>query len=99
MPQPNAKPAVPTIKIDNADVRVTEWHFPPGGATGFHRHDHPYVVVPITTGRLTIVGADGTTTAELRRGEPYFRPAGVEHDVMNANDFEFLFIETELKRG
>lgn len=94
----NAKPAVPTVKIDNAEVRVTEWRFPPGTATGHHRHEYPYVVVPITTGRLTIVGADGATSADLTTGQPYFRPAGVEHDVINANDFEFLFIEIEIKR-
>jgi hypothetical protein len=28
---------------------------------------------------------------------PYFRSAGVEHDVINANGFEFAFIEVELK--
>jgi quercetin dioxygenase-like cupin family protein len=97
MPTPNAKPARPTVTIDNDTVRVTEWRFPPGTATGFHRHEYPYVVVPITTGRLTIVAASGTTTAELRTGEPYFRAAGVEHDVVNDNDFEFIFIETEIK--
>jgi mannose-6-phosphate isomerase-like protein (cupin superfamily) len=35
----------------------------------------------------------------LVAGEPYFRPAGVEHDVRNPNAFEFAFIEIELKRG
>jgi quercetin dioxygenase-like cupin family protein len=97
MPDANAKPAIPTVKIDNTEVRVTEWRFPPGTATGFHRHEYPYVVVPITTGRLTISSRDGTTAAELHIGQPYFRPAGVEHDVINANDFEFVFIETEIK--
>lgn len=100
MPEPNAKPAVPTVKIDNPSVRVTEWRFPPGTATGYHRHEYPYVVVPLTTGRLTIrgpAGAGGASTADLVVGQPYFRPAGVEHDVLNANDFEFVFIETEIK--
>ena len=26
------------------------------------------------------------------------REAGVEHNVINANDFEFVFVELELKR-
>jgi hypothetical protein len=34
---------------------------------------------------------------ELVAGLPYFRSAGVEHDVRNANPFEFAFIEIELK--
>src|SRR5712691_9362371 len=91
--------AVPTVQLDNGTVRVTEWRFPPGTATGHHRHEYPYVVVPITTGRLTLVSADGTTGADLSTGQPYFRPAGVEHDVVNSNDFEFVFIETEIKSG
>ncbi len=32
-----------------------------------------------------------------RKGVPYFRNAGVEHDVINANPFEFAFVEVELK--
>jgi hypothetical protein len=34
---------------------------------------------------------------QLRHGVPYFRSAGVEHDVVNANDGEFAFIEIEIK--
>ena len=89
--------AVPTVTIDNDHVRVTEWRFAPGAATGFHRHEYAYVVVPMTTGTLTIMGPAGTTTAALVTGEPYFRPAGAEHDVVNTNAYEFVFIETELK--
>ena len=90
--------AVPTVQIDNATVRVTEWRFAPGAATGWHRHEHPYVVVPLTTGRLAIAGADGAVaTADLVTGRSYARGAGVEHDVTNANPFEFAFIEIEIK--
>src|SRR5262245_42966245 len=95
---PSATRAVPTVKIDNARIRVIEWRFAPGAATGFHRHELPYVVVPISTGPLTAIAADGTATSNsLVTGEPYFRPAGVEHDVMNPNPTEFVFVEIELK--
>ena len=90
--------AVPTVQIDDAVVRVTEWRFAPGAATGWHRHEYPYVVVPMTTGRLAIAGPAGPATADLVQGASYTRPAGVEHDVRNANDFEFVFIEIEIKR-
>ena len=89
--------AVPTVLIDNERVRVTEWRFAPGAATGWHRHEYDYVVVPLTTGRLRLEETGGERIAELSVGAPYFRQAGVEHDVVNANDFEFAFIETELK--
>jgi quercetin dioxygenase-like cupin family protein len=90
--------AQPTVLIDNERVRVTEWRFAPGAATGWHRHDHGYVVVPMTTGRLQLVDATGETEiVELATGQPYYRDAGVEHDVINPSDFEFVFIEVETK--
>ncbi len=91
--------AIATVQIDNGAVRVTEWRFAPGATTGFHRHDYPYVVVPMTTGRLAITGSAGASTGELVTGQAYARPAGVEHDVQNANAFEFVFVEIELLEG
>jgi quercetin dioxygenase-like cupin family protein len=89
--------AVATVQIDNPRVRVTEWRFVPGAATGHHRHEYDYVVVPLTTGQLAIATGAGDTTAELVLGRSYFREAGVEHDVRNVNPFEFVFVEIELK--
>lgn len=96
MLEPTSK-AVATVRIDNDRVRVTEWRFAPGAATGHHRHELAYVVVPLSTGVLTLTGPAGTTTASLVTGEPYFRPAGVEHDVVNSSPGEFVFVEIELK--
>jgi beta-alanine degradation protein BauB len=95
----NDKQAVGTVQIDDERMRVTEWRFAPGAATGFHRHAHDYCVVPLTTGTLRIVSRDGTAEAQLVAGSAYARKEGVEHDVINANDFEFAFIEVELKEN
>jgi quercetin dioxygenase-like cupin family protein len=90
--------AVPTVQVDNDRTRVTEWRFPPGAATGYHRHAYDYVVVPQTSGRLRLIGPDGDEAySDLEAGWSYFREAGVEHDVVNANDFEFVFVEIEFK--
>ena len=89
--------AQPTVQIDNETVRVTEWRFTPGAATGYHRHAYDYVVVPMTTGRLKLDEPGGTRYADLTAGQSYTRPAGVEHDVVNANDFPFVFVEIEIK--
>ena len=90
--------ASPTVQIDNERVRVTEWRFAPGEATGWHRHAHDYVVVPLTTGRLLLAEPGGTMRhSQLTAGVSYFRAAGVEHDVINDNDFEFAFVEIEVK--
>jgi len=90
--------AVPTVQIDDANVRVTEWRFAPGAATGWHRHEYAYVVVPMTTGQLVATGPSGETKADLVAGRSYTRAAGVEHDVRNANAFEFVFVEVEIKK-
>ena len=90
--------ATPTVFIDNERVRVTEWRFAPGAATGWHRHAMDYVGVPMLDGELELVGQGGERTrAKLSKGVPYFRNAGVEHDVINANAFEYAFLEIELK--
>jgi hypothetical protein len=33
----------------------------------------------------------------MKKGVPYFREAGVEHDVVNAGEGDYAFIEVELK--
>jgi beta-alanine degradation protein BauB len=90
--------AISTVQIDNDLVRVTEWRFPPGTSTGFHRHAYDYVVVPMTTAQLRILAATGETAGDLVNGQAYFRSAGAEHEVVNDNPFEVVFVETELKR-
>jgi quercetin dioxygenase-like cupin family protein len=87
-----------TMQIDNARTRVTEWRFAPGAETGWHRHAYDYVVVPLTSGLLKLIGPDGgETLAELSTGVSYFRNAGVEHNVVNTNAYEFVFVEIEYK--
>jgi quercetin dioxygenase-like cupin family protein len=86
-----------SVQIDDARVKVTEWRFAPGAATGWHEHAHDYVVVPLTSGRLRLDEAGGSRVVALEQGASYRRSAGVEHDVVNVNDFEFRFVEIELK--
>ena len=88
--------AVSREMISNARVKVTEWRFAPGAETGWHRHGLDYVVVPMTTGKLLLEEKSGNRIAQLTAGEPYAREVGVEHNVVNANDFEFVFIEVEV---
>lgn len=89
--------ARPTIQIENDRTRVTEWRFPKrGDNTGWHRHEFDYVVVPLFDGHLEIETAGGERNiVAMKNGVPYFREIGVEHDVINANDFECAFVEIE----
>ena len=95
---PHDRPlAIPTRQVENERFIVTEWRFAPGAHTGWHRHEYDYVIVPMTTGSLRLETPDGEATGNLTAGVSYSRNAGVEHDVINDNDHEFVFIEIEAK--
>jgi quercetin dioxygenase-like cupin family protein len=91
--------ATSTVQVENERVIVTEWRFAPGADTGHHVHAHDYVVVPLTSGTLRLQDASGVREAALQAqaGASYARLAGVAHNVTNANDYEFRFVEIELK--
>jgi beta-alanine degradation protein BauB len=89
--------ATATLQVDNERVRVTEWRFAPGEATGRHRHELDYVIVPVRGGTLRLETEESTTEAEIVAGRSYFREAGIEHDVVNASDDEVVFVEVEIK--
>ncbi len=86
-----------SVQIDNERVRVTEWRFRPGEATGWHVHAYDYVIVPLLDGSLRIVDEGGEQRVELRAGLSYYRQAGVRHDVINAGAGEMAFVEVEIK--
>ncbi len=90
--------AIASVFIDNDRVRVTQWRFPKkGDNTGWHTHEHDYVVVPLFDGILEIDNPDGSRSiAKLTNGVPYYRDLGVQHDVINGNDFECAFVEIEI---
>jgi len=90
--------AVEEVQAENEGGKVVKYVFARGAATGWHRHARDYVIVPLTTGKLKLTnGAGESVLAELVQGQSYFRKAGVEHDVENANAFEFAFVEVEIK--
>ncbi|MDX2596609.1 MULTISPECIES: cupin domain-containing protein [Streptomyces] len=87
-----------SVQHEDERVRVTRWDFEPGQSTGRHVHAYDYVVVPVVDGRTDVIGPDGTVTpSELRAGESYARPAGGEHEVVNAGTSALAFVEIELK--
>jgi quercetin dioxygenase-like cupin family protein len=83
-------------RVENGEVRVTEWRFAAGAETGWHRHEFDYVVVPLTDGLLRVVAGVEESITELKRGVAYFRKAGVQHNVINAGDNHLAFVEVEL---
>ena len=84
--------------IDNDKTRVTRWYFLPGEDTGEHIHEYDYVVVPLMDGQLKIINHDGESSiSELSMGVSYFRTKGVNHNVINNNDYPYSFVEIEFK--
>ena len=89
--------AVPTVQVSNERVIITEWRFLPNAETGWHRHEHDYVVVPQTNGALLLETHEGPRDATLVSGQSYYRQRGVEHNVVNASDHEVVFVEIEIR--
>ena len=53
-------------------------------------------MVPLTVGALTLETKEGLVSADLLPGQSYSRPKGIEHNVINGNDFDISFVEIEL---
>ena len=86
-----------TVRIETPRIRATEWSFGIGAETGWHRHAHDYVIVPLADGRLKLEEpGGGTRTSELKLGIPYAREEGVEHNVINDSNGPYAFLEVEL---
>jgi quercetin dioxygenase-like cupin family protein len=83
-------------QVRNDRVVVTEWSFAPGAETGHHVHAHDYVVVPLTSGILRLEEPTGVRDVGLEVGASYARSAGVAHNVINPNLYDFRFVEIEL---
>jgi len=93
----NRPKAEAVVQVENDSVIITEWRFTPGAETGWHKHGYDYIVVPGMKGSLLLETTEGENIAELDAGQSYFRHVGVEHNVVNANDYPFSFVEIELK--
>lgn len=90
--------AVPTVQADDERVRITRWDFAPGAETGHHRHAYPYTVTYLTDAALRIVDPQGVETlVEMKAGDSYSRPKGIEHNVINAGSAPLAFVEVEIK--
>ena len=92
------KKAVANVQIDNEKIRVTEYSFNKNEETGFHIHQWDYVIIPQTNGQLLLIDDNEVeTAAKLIKGEPYYRKAGVSHNVINNGKQKLVFIELEIK--
>ncbi len=66
----------PNVQVDTPEVRVTEWRLAPGSATGHHIHEMDYVIVPVTSGEMTIVAPNGERSKAQLGGRQILLPQG-----------------------
>ncbi len=88
---------------DDADTRVSLFTIAPGEQTGWHRHDHDYLVVNLTDAEFTfdIRQPDGTIVPGATSNRPrdtHTHPVGVEHNATNAGSNTIVLVEIEHKR-
>lgn len=85
------------VQLENEQFRVTKWTIEPGGAIPMHRHEYEYVVVPMMTGTMHAVNADGSEiVANLVAGQSYTRASGSEHRIEHRGSGEdVVFVEVE----
>lgn len=90
-------PALATLLLDDAVVKITRWDFEPGADTGVHTHGMGYVVVPMTDCKFLIEEEAGERRVDMAKGQVYRREAGVAHNVVNGGEDFMSFIEIEYK--
>jgi len=86
------------VIFENDHVRVWELAVKPGKSKALHRHDLPYVIVPLTGGRIEIESIDGRVyRPEEKVGEAIWRDAGEIHDLKNLGDAVYRNVLVEIK--
>jgi quercetin dioxygenase-like cupin family protein len=70
--------------------------FPVGQEISWHTHEYDKITVQQITGNSRIGASSGKTILSLMVGQSHACVKGVEHNVINHSEYEFVFIEIEL---
>ena len=86
------------ILFENDRVRVWSVELAPGERQAWHRHDLPYLIVPLTEGKNVMTFADGRVreTAETP-GAALWREPGIPHELENVGDWPYRNVLIEVK--
>lgn len=88
------------VMFENDQVRVWDFVVEPGKSKGWHHHELPYVIIPMTEGEIEIESA---LTGQIEKpksiiGSPIWRNAGEVHDLRNVGHSTYRNIIIELKQ-
>jgi quercetin dioxygenase-like cupin family protein len=88
------------VIFENDLVRVWDMTVPADGKKAWHRHGLPYVIVPITGGKIELETVDGKFVwPEEKPGEAIWRDAGEAHELRNLTGKTYQNVLIELKNG
>lgn len=87
------------VMFENDQVRVWDFVVEPGQSKGWHKHELPYVIIPMTDGEIELESA---LTGQIERpkgtiGSPIWREAGEVHDLRNVGNASYRNILIEIK--
>lgn len=86
------------ILFENDVVRVWSISLEPGARQPWHRHDLPYLIVPLTDGENLMFFADGRERETHEKvGEVLWREPGIPHELLNASDWRYRNVLIEMK--
>ena len=88
------------ILFENEQVRIWGLSLEPGEVQPWHRHDLPYIIVPLTAGDNVMRFADGRerpTHEEV--GGVLWREPGIPHELQNRGHWTYRNVLIELKEG
>jgi quercetin dioxygenase-like cupin family protein len=87
------------IVFENEHLRVWEVLLDPGAEQAWHRHRHPYLIVPLepAENRITTLADGSTRDVSEVIGEVVFRPSGDVHKLNNIGATRYRSRLIELK--
>lgn len=87
------------VIFENDTIRVWKLTLEPGEIQAWHKHDLPYLVVPLTDGDNLMRFADGRVrpTAE-KSGDALWREPGMPHELENTGAATYANVLIEFKQ-
>jgi hypothetical protein len=87
------------VIFENESIRVWSFKVEPGGLKKMHRHDLPYLIVPISGGKVEITTLEGRSrTGEDTAGAAFWQDHGETHQLRNLGDAPYENVLVELKK-
>jgi len=96
--EPQYGPVGTRVVFENDSVRVWEVDLAEGEAQALHRHDHSYLVIPLTEGHNEMRYASGRlVNTNEAPGMALWREPGEPHSLLNTTGARYRNILVELK--